>query len=53
MDTKNSIAIKEKRNKAYDALFYYATELKNSGYAPVDRVKMIRDLAQEIAVQFV
>ena len=49
----DSTTIKDKRNKAYDALFYYATELKNAGYAPCDRVKMVRELAQEIAVQFV
>lgn len=49
----NSVLLKDKRNKAYDALFYYATELKNAKYAPVDRAKMIRELSQEIVVQFI
>jgi hypothetical protein len=44
--------LKSNRSKAYKALHAYANALVLMGYKPEERVKMIREVAQEIVAQF-
>jgi hypothetical protein len=48
----NSTQLKNNRNKAYNALHAYANALVLMEYKPKERVQMIRELAQEVIVQF-
>ena len=44
--------LKAARRTAYIAAYDYATMMKESGYCPEERVRLIRELAQEIVAQF-
>ena len=46
----NPTQLKNNRNKAYRALDAYANALVCMEYTPEERVKMIRELCQEVIV---